>query len=123
MKTTSVAFDSSLTQEKKRKIENIQKTSLMIILQEEFVDYQSACLLTGLSTLVQRRENRRLLENRNMSRFFPRVPNLAQQELRDSDIFQVNIACGAKYQLNCALSDTIKQEFPRPKYGEEKPGV
>ena len=73
----SVAFHSSLTLEQVKKIENIQKTSLKIILQDEYIDYLSACLLTGLSTLVQRRENRsltfarRCLENREMSRFFP----------------------------------------------------
>ena len=38
-----------------------------------------------------------------MSRFFPRVPNLPQQELRDPDISQVNFACGATYQQSSII--------------------
>jgi hypothetical protein len=105
----SVAFHSSLTQEQAKKIENIQKTSFKIILHDEYVDYMSSCLLLGLPTLAQRREARsltfarRCLENKEMSRFFPRVPNIPQQELRDRDIFKVNFARGAKYQQSAVI--------------------
>ena len=47
----SVAFHSSLTQEQSRKIENIQRTCLKIILQENYLNYESACDLTGLPLL------------------------------------------------------------------------
>ena len=76
----SVAFHSSLTQEQSRKIENIQKTSLRIILHDEYDNYESACHKTGLFSLFQRRENRsltfarRCLKNKEMSRFFPFGP-------------------------------------------------
>ena len=50
----SVCFHSSLTQEQTRKIENIQKTSLRIIYQEDYTDYESTCALAGLLTLFQR---------------------------------------------------------------------
>ena len=110
----SVAFHSSLTQEQSRKIENIQKTSLRIILHDEYDNYESACQRTGLFTLFQRRENRsltfarRCLKNKEMSRFFPLVPELAQQELRDRDKYVVNFAHGAKYQ-NSAILHCQKQ--------------
>ena len=105
----SVAFHSSLTQEQERKIENIQKTSLKIILQDDYVGYETACKLTGLATLFQRRENRslifarRCLQNQELSRFFPRVPKLPQQKLRDHDMFVVNFARGAKYQKSAIV--------------------
>ena len=47
----SVAFHSSLTQEQSRKIENIQRTCLKIILQDNYLNYESACDLTGLPLL------------------------------------------------------------------------
>ena len=110
----SVAFHSSLTQDQERKIENIQKTSLKIILQDEYSGYETACSLTGLATLAQRRESRsltyarRCLNNKELSRFFPRVSELPEQELRNRDPFVVNFARGAKYQ-NSAIIHCQKQ--------------
>ena len=110
----SVAFHSSLTQDQERKIENIQKTSLKIILQDEYSGYETACSLTGLATLAQRRESRsltyarRCLNNKEFSRFFPRVSDLPEQELRNRDPFVVNFARGAKYQ-NSAIIHCQKQ--------------
>ena len=110
----SVSFHSSLTQEQSKKIENIQRTSLKVILQNDYLGYESACQATGLLSLFQRRENRsltfarRCLENPEMSRFFPRVPGLPQQELREHEKFIVNFARGAKYQ-NSAIVHCQKQ--------------
>ena len=128
----SVSFHSSLTQEQSKKIENIQKTSLKIILQADYTGYESACSLTGLLTLFQRRENqsltfaRRCLENPEMSRFFPRVPALQQQELRDRDKFVVNFAHGARYQnsaiIHCQkqLNQFTHDQTTRKKAGEKE---
>ena len=97
-----MAFHSSLTQQQAKKIESIQKTSLKIILQDEYQNYESACQALGISSLLQRREDRslrfarRCLDNKDMSRFFPRVPVIPHQELRDRDKFVVNFARGAK---------------------------
>ena len=57
----SVVFHSSLTQEQTKKIENIQKTSLKIILGDNFVDYQAACEMSGLEKLETRRQTRLLV--------------------------------------------------------------
>ena len=56
----AVVFHSSLTQEQCNKLENIQKTSLNIILGDNFVDYPPACKMTGLEKLEDRRQTRLL---------------------------------------------------------------
>ena len=50
----SVAWHSSLTVAESHKIENIQKTSLKIILGESYIDYPSSLLKTGLLSLSDR---------------------------------------------------------------------
>ena len=73
----AVAFYSSLTQEQSKKIENIQKTSFRIILQDMYVEYPSAREMTGYPTLYERRQNRslsfakRCLRTEEMAPFFP----------------------------------------------------
>ena len=54
----SVAWHSSLTVAEGHKIENIQKTSLKIILGESYIDYQSSLLKTGILSLSDRRKAR-----------------------------------------------------------------
>ena len=94
----------SLTQAQDKMIEKIQKTSLKIIQEDRYIEYEAACQLTGLSSLVQRRESRsltfakRCLDNPEMSRFFPRHARLPQQELRNPDTFIVNFARTVNYQ-------------------------
>ena len=73
----SVVFHSSLTVEQSRKIENIQRTCLKIILSDMYIDYPAACEMTGLQTLAERRQSRLLtfskkcLSHPETSRFFP----------------------------------------------------
>ena len=99
----SVAFHSSLTQEQSRKIENIQRFCLKIILQDNYLNYQSACNLTGLPLLSLRRESRclsfarRCLKTDEMAKHFPLTPDLPNIELRDREKFLVNKAKGEKY--------------------------
>ena len=82
----------------------------MIIFRDEYINYESACLLAGLSTLFQRREDRsltfarRCLKNKEMSRFFPRVASLPQKELRSKEKFVVNFARGARYQRSAIVN-------------------
>ena len=100
----SVVFHSTLTQEQSRKIENIQRTCLKIILQEQYLDYRSACEVTGLPFLSLRRETRclsfarRCLKTDEMAKFFPLTPDLPNIELRDRETFQVNFSHGEKYR-------------------------
>ena len=103
---SSVAFHSSLTQEQSRKIENIQRTCLKIILQENYLNYEFACDLKGLPLLSLRRETRclsfarRCLKTDKMAKPFPLTPDLPNIELRDREKFQVNKAKTEKYFKN-----------------------
>ena len=104
-----VLQDTSLFSSSVYPIENTQKTSLKIILQDQYTGYEAACQLTGLSSLVQRRESRsltfarRCLDNPEMSRFFPRNTELPQQELRDRDAFKVNFSRTSNYQKSAIV--------------------
>ena len=50
-----VVWHSSITEEESSSIERVQKTALRLILRENYSDYTSARVLTGLSTLRERR--------------------------------------------------------------------
>ena len=100
----SVVFHSSLTQEQTKKIENIQKTSLKIILGDNFVDYPAACEMAGLEKLETRRQTRLLvfakkcIKHPQNSRFFPENDNFnVNPQIRNRDKFQVNFSHGEKY--------------------------
>ena len=56
----SVAFHSSLTEEQSHKLESIQRTSLRLILAENYVSYSAALEMCSLQRLETRRENRQL---------------------------------------------------------------
>ena len=101
----SVVFHSSLTQEQCKKLENIQKTSLKIILGDNFVDYPAACEMTGLEKLEDRRQTRLLafakkcIKHPQNSRFFPHNENMNQEpQIRDREPFHVNFAHGEIYK-------------------------
>ena len=101
----SVVFHSSLTNEQSRKLENIQKTSLKIILSDNYVNYQAACEMTGLISLAERRQNRmssfakKCISHPENSRFFPLNEHLFQdRQIRDRKKYKVNFAHGEKYR-------------------------
>jgi hypothetical protein len=93
----SVVFASSLTQEQIRKIENIEKTCLRIILQEMYIGYEEACEMLAISSVTKRRDARLLSYAKKCTRhptnerFFPRNPNqLAEPQIRQREPFKVN---------------------------------
>ena len=101
----SVVFHSSLTNEQSRKLENIQKTSLKIILSDNYVNYPAACEMTGLLSLAERRQNRMLsyakkcISHPENSRFFPLNTALHQDpQIRDREKYKVNFFHGEKYR-------------------------
>ena len=100
----SVVFHSSLTQEQSKKIENIQKTSLKIILRDNFVHYEAACEMAGLQKLFDRRQSRlfvfakKCTKHPQNSRFFPENPSFDQEpHIRNREKYQVNFGHGEKY--------------------------
>ena len=101
----AVVFHSSLTQEQSNKLENIQKTSLKIILGDNFVNYEAACEMTGLKKLENRRQTRLLtyakkcIKHPQNSRFFPHNENFNQEpEIRNRERFHVNFSHGETYK-------------------------
>ena len=99
----AVVFHSSLTQEDNRKLEQIQKTCLRVILGELYVDYPSALALCNLRTLAERREKRCLdfslkcTKHPKNSRLFPVNPSY-NNRVRGSEPYQVNFASTETYK-------------------------
>ena len=73
----SVVFAPSLTLDQVRKLENIEKTCLRIILQEMYIGYLEACEMLGIFSVTKRRHNRLLgfakkcVRHPTNKRFFP----------------------------------------------------
>ena len=101
----SVAFHSSLTVEQTTDIERVQKTCLKIILADNYVDYEAALEMTGLQTLVERREKRCLdfslkcIEHPVNNRMFPVNKNVDNvQKVRNRELFEVNFCRTESYK-------------------------
>ena len=99
----SVVWHSSLTVEQTRKIENIQKTSLKIILGQDFIDYPTALEWCGLKELSVRRQNRCLSFARSAlkypvgARMFP-TNQEHDQNVRNREKYKVNFAHTVNYR-------------------------
>ena len=93
----SVLWHSSLTLAQEKKIENIQVTSLRVILQESFVSYPASLEMTGLQKLSDRRRDRclvwakRCLKNPTMKDMFPLNPSI-DYDVRARERYTVNFA-------------------------------
>ena len=127
----SVAWHSSLTVEEDHKIENIQKTSLKIILGENFTDYQSSLIKTGLKSLSDRRESRclsfvkRCLSNPQTQDMF--LLNLeSSHDLRQPEKYVVNFAHTENYRNSAVpfcqrlLNEDHRQEEERRRKRKEQ---
>jgi hypothetical protein len=99
----SALWHSGLTLEPENRIENIQKTSLKIILQEMFINYDVALEISGLSRLSQRRQAhcvtfaKRCLRNKQTAKMFPLNPD-ALLDLRHTEKYKVNFARTENYK-------------------------
>ena len=127
----SVVWHSSLTILEANKIENIQKTSLKIILGESYDDYFSSLAKTGLKSLSERRKIRclsfakRCLENPHTKEMFPlNSENVSNS--RQPEKYSVNFARTENY-LNSAvpycqrlLNDDHKQEQEKRRERQEQ---
>ena len=99
----SVVWHSSLTAQQTNKIENIQRTSLKIILGDNYVDYPAALEMTALENLSLRRQRRCLAFSKNSLKYpvgqslFPK--NLDHgQNVRARETFVVNFAHTESYK-------------------------
>ena len=101
----SAVFATSLTVEQDRKLTNIEKTALRIILQDNYVSYEAALEMTGLSSLSERRAAHLLSFSRRASRhpfhgprMFPINPDIQDiHNLRNREKYHVNFSRGAAY--------------------------
>ena len=102
----AVAFHSSLTVAQATDIERIQKTSLKVILGDNYVSYPAALEMCGLDTLHDRREKRCLdfaiksSKHPRNSRMFPLNSNwsIEGNMVRNREVFEVNFARTEQYR-------------------------
>ena len=99
----SVLWHGNLTLAQEQKVENIQKTSLKVLLAENYVDYPAALEMTGIKKLFLRRQERsltfatRCLKNplsRNMFPLNPQIPH----DIRNTEKYHVNFANTENYR-------------------------
>jgi hypothetical protein len=101
----SVVWHSSLTAAQSHKIENIQKTSLKIILADKYDHYESSCEITGLKFLSVRRVDRclafakRCLKNPQVAKMFPKNTS-SSLDLRNTEKYVVNKARTENYRMS-----------------------
>ena len=100
-----VAFHLSLTQNQTKKLTNIEKTCIKLILQEMYVGYTEACKMVGIIPLSERRQNRTLdfakkcVKHPKNSRLFPVNESLqVDPQTRQREIFKVNFARTESYR-------------------------
>ena len=112
----SALWHIGLTQEEDQKIENIQKYSLKIILQEMFIDYDTALEICALQKLSQRRQSHCLSFVKGMFPLNPKVP----LNLRYTEKYEVNFAHTKNYKnstlphCQCLLNrDYLDKEIKR----------
>ena len=127
----SVAWHSSLTVAESHKIENIQKTSLKIILGESYIDYPSSLLKTGLLSLSNRRKSgclafaKRCLSNPQTKEMFP-VNSESSTNLRQPEKYIVNFAHTENYRNSAVpfcqrlLNEDHRQEEERRRERKEQ---
>ena len=101
----SAVFATSLTAEQARKLTNIERTSLKIILQESYISYETALEWTGLTSLSDRRAAHLLKFSQSTARhpihgprMFPLNTDIQEiQNIRNREKYKVNFARGAAY--------------------------
>ena len=101
----SAVFATSLTCEQERKLTNIEKTALRIILHDNYVCYEAALEMTGLTSLSERRTAHLLSFSRRSARhpvhgprMFPASENIQEiHDIRNREKFKVNFARGGAY--------------------------
>ena len=100
----SVVFHSSLTMGQANDLERIQKTSLKVILGDNYINYSAALEMCGLDSLFQRREKRCLDFALKCSRhpinqrLFPLNTRNDRGHLRKTEKFAVNFARTESYR-------------------------
>ena len=83
LESSAVVWHSSITKLEESQIERVQKTALKIILADQYEDYPSALLSTGLDTLSERRKSlckkfaKNCVKSEKMRHLFPMNSRIA----------------------------------------------
>ena len=101
----SAVFATSLTVEQYRKLTNIETTVLKIIFQDNYISYEAALEMTGLSSFTERRRAHLLSFSRRASRhpvhgprMFPLNPYIQNtHNIRNREKLHVNLSLRAIY--------------------------
>ena len=120
----SVLYHSSITQAQSDKIETIQKTSLNVILADNYVSYEAALEMCNIQTLKARREKRCLdfalkcLKHPQNKLIFPVNDKKSSYNnvLRKTEPFKVNFASTQQY-MNSTIpycQRKLNQHFSKP---------
>ena len=99
----SVVWHSSLTLQQSQKIENIQKTSLKIILGDNYIDYPAASEMTAFEELSVRRQ-KRCLSFAKKSLKYPIGASLFPQSHQHDQ----NLRTQEKYKVNFSHTESYK---------------
>ena len=100
----SVVWHSSLTAEQTKKIENIQKTSLKIILGPDYIDYPTALEWCGLIELSTRRKNRCLAFAKTSLRY-----PVGERMFPLNSHHDLNVRSHEKYKVNFAHTENYRK--------------
>ena len=101
----SVAFAPSLTLDQIRKLENIEKTCLRMILKDMFIGYAETCEMLGIISITEHRQNRLLafakkcIWHPTNKRYFPRNENqFVQTQITEREPFKVSFTRTEAYK-------------------------
>ena len=98
LEQSCVVWHSALTEENAHDLERIQKTSLRIILKNEYKSYEHALKTLDLENLAKRREMlclgfaKKCLKNEKMKQYFSKNLKMHQMKTRNQEAFNINTA-------------------------------
>ena len=123
----SVVYHSSLTQQQSEMLERVQKVCLRVLLNEMYVDYESALEMCSLTTLFSRRVIRsknfclKAIKHKKHKNMFPLSKTYTENihNVRNPEKFTVNFASGETYKKSSIpyLQRTLNSIFVK------KPGL
>ena len=98
LEQSCILWHSALTEENSSDLERIQKTSLKIILKENYKNYEHALKTLDLQNLAERREllclnfAKNCLKNEKMRKYFPKNLKKHQMKTRNQEEFKIGTA-------------------------------
>ena len=119
LESNAPVFHSMLTQDDSNDIERVQKIALRVILDDDYVDYTTACATLNIETLETRRRKLSLnfalkcLKNEKFKDLFKLNTVGAHYKIRDVDRFDVPFAKSSRYKKSpkVYLTNLLNEHF------------